>query len=265
METILQEILDIAGVGAALVFDGGGRLVAHRGRAVYDRALCEQVSALLVKAVDSVQLQQEDWDSITALFADGRLLLRNLGAGGGTPRVLAVVADATLNASFATVAIRVAAGKLKRAIDGGGNASSMAPAPAASSPGASGASGAAPAAALGASRATPPPLPTPAPAAADSRPGLAGSGLAWSKISSVGLSSVSVADPASAAFLTRASRELARYVGPISKVFVEEAVRRISSDAPFSLPLGRALVDELAAQVEDPKDRALFVQALGKP
>jgi hypothetical protein len=45
METILQSILDVAGVGAALVFDGSGHLVGFRGRAVYDQALCQQVSA----------------------------------------------------------------------------------------------------------------------------------------------------------------------------------------------------------------------------
>ena len=39
MDTILQELLDLAGVGAAMVFDGTGHLAGHRGRAVYDRPL----------------------------------------------------------------------------------------------------------------------------------------------------------------------------------------------------------------------------------
>src|SRR6266536_4749864 len=170
METILQAVLDLAGVSAALVFEGGGQLVCHRGHAVYDRELCEQLSRTLAKAIDTVQLQQEDWDSISAQYADGKVLLRNLGAAGGGTRILAVVADATLNPSFATVAIRVAANKLKKA--GNGAASSML-------------SG------------TPPPLaavtphpgahstqPVPHPVASDSKPVLANTGLSWSKTSS---------------------------------------------------------------------------------
>src|SRR5512140_3634704 len=108
MDNILQSILDVTGVGATLVVDGAGALVAHRGKAIYDRALCEQLSPLVVKAADAVQLQQEDWEAISAQYADGKLLIRNLGSSGGRTFLLVIVADATLNPSFATVAIRVA-------------------------------------------------------------------------------------------------------------------------------------------------------------
>ena len=121
METILQGLMELAGVTAAVVLDGSGRLVAHRGRAVYDRATCEQAGGTLVKAIESLQLQQDDWDAVTAQYADGKILLRRLAAarGAGRSHVLAVVADPTLNASFATVAIRVAANKLNAAIESG--------------------------------------------------------------------------------------------------------------------------------------------------
>jgi hypothetical protein len=241
MDPILQAILDLAGVSATLVFDGAGQLVAHRGQAVYDRPLCEQVGATLAKAIDAVQLQQSDWEWITALFADGKVLLRNLGAGrDGRTHVLAVVGDARLNPSFATVAIRVAATKLKKALDGG------------APPGPGGSSVA------DAGTPAPQPVAAPAPPASESKPVLANSGLSWSKISSVGLSRVAVADPAAGAFLTRCARELARHVGPISKVYVEEAVGRVSPDAPFSLALAAQLVEDLGAQIEDPGDRAQF-------
>jgi len=236
METILQSILDVAGVSAALVFDGSGRLAGYRGRAVYDQALCEQVSASLAKAVDAVALQQEDWDAISAQYVDGKLFLRKLNAAG---HVLAVVADQTLSASFATVAIRVAVNKLKRAIETG--AASSTPL----------ALGSAPSAGASSSQAS-------------SRPVLANSGLSWSQTSSVGLSRVSVADPASSAFLSRCAKELARHVGPIAKVYVEEAVRRVSPDAPFSVSRGAALLEDLSGQIEDADDRALFLKALEK-
>jgi hypothetical protein len=243
METILQSILDVAGVSAAVVFDAAGRLVCHRGHSVYDRGLCEQLSGTLVKAVDTIQLQQEDWDSILAQYADGKLLLRNLGAGGGSAHVLAVIADATLNPSFATVAIRVAANKLRKALEGGS----------ASQPGASAASGSSP----------PPAAISPAPA--DSRPVLANTGVSWSKAgSSVGLSRITVADPASGAFLSRCAKELAQHVGPMAKVYVEEAVRRVSPDAPFSLAAAGRLLEDLSGQIEDGDDRAQFRKALAK-
>ncbi len=120
METSLQSLLDLAGVNAAMVYDGAGRLVAQRGKAVYDRGLCEQVGAPLGKAVDSIQLQHEDWEAVTARYADGTVILRNLGEVAGASYVLAVVADATLNPAFAAVAIRVAATKLRKLLGGAG-------------------------------------------------------------------------------------------------------------------------------------------------
>lgn len=255
MDTILQGVLDLPGVGATMVFDGTGQLQGHRGRAVYDRALCEQVSGALVKAVETVQLQQEDWETITAQFADGTLLLRSLGDDSGGPHYLAVIADVSLNPSFATVAIRVAANKLRRALAGG----------ASSRPGASAVSGSGPmssvasasAVSAGAGSSVHP---------GDSRPVVANSGVSWSKVSgsSTGLSRIAVADPASSAFLVRCTKELARQVGPIASVFVEEAVRRVSPEAPFSVTLARQLVEDLAGQIEDPGDRARFREPLAK-
>jgi predicted regulator of Ras-like GTPase activity (Roadblock/LC7/MglB family) len=256
METILQAVLDVTGVGATLVFDGSGRLVCHRGHAIYDRALCEQISGTLGKAVDTIQLQQEDWESVSARYNDGKLLLRNLGAAGGGTYVLAVVADATLNPSFATVAIRVAANKLKKALGNGAASSVLAAAPsqaAASSTLLAGSSvqTVGSSAHLASSR------------LADSRPALASSsGLSWSQTSSVGLSRIAVADPASSTFLSRTAKELARHVGPMSKVYVEEAVRRVSPDAPFSVSLGGKLIEDLGAQIEDSGDRMRFRQAV---
>lgn len=253
METILQGLMDLSGARATMVLDGAGHVVSHLGHAVYDRALCEQVGATLVKAVESVQLHQEDWETLTAQFADGRLLVRRVSARAGGPRhLLAVVADATLNASFATVALRVAANKVKGALEGG-----------ASQPAAAGSQALA---ASQAGAAAPPSAGSSAAAPSDSRPVLANTGLSWAKGSSAGssvaaASGVAAADPASAAFLARCARELARHVGPMSKVYVQEAVRRVSPEGPFTLALARQLVDDLGGQIEDAKDRAQFRSA----
>jgi predicted regulator of Ras-like GTPase activity (Roadblock/LC7/MglB family) len=251
MEDVLQGLMELSGVRAAMVLDGAGQVVAHRGQAIYDRAACEQVGSAVIKAIESIQLQQADWDTITAHFADGRIVLRRVGAlAAGSPHVLAVVADATLNASFATVALRVVANKLRGAVDG---STSLVPASGSQPPGPA-SSGSVPASSSVAR-------------AADSRPVLANSGLSWSKSSasavgsSGGISNVAVVDPASGAFLSRCARELARHVGPISKVYVQEAVRRVSPEEPFALSRGRQLVDDLAGQIEDDEDRAQFRKA----
>jgi predicted regulator of Ras-like GTPase activity (Roadblock/LC7/MglB family) len=267
METILQGLMELSGVTAAMVLDGAGRVVAHRGRAVYDRSTCEQAGGTLQKAIESLQLQQEDWDAVTAQYADGKILLRRLVAASGAGRrhVLVVVADPTLNASFATVAIRVAANKLKAALEGGApdlaasagpTASSAAPPPPAPSV---------------AAAASAPPAPAAPPALSQAEPPvLAYNGLSWSKASSAatssaaGVSGVQAADAASSALLSRVAKELARHVGPMAKVYVQEGVRRVSPEGPFSLSSRRALVADLAGQIEDPADRAQFVKALEK-
>lgn len=245
MDTSLQSLLDQAGVNAALVMDASGRLVGQRGRAVYDQALCEQVAATLARAVDSVALQHEDWESLTAHFADGTVLLRNLGAVAGGSYVLAVVADSTLNPAFAAVSLRVAANKVKKVLEGGGG----------SRPGLSGSAqlpAAAPAPAPAGSQAVPQ-------GPAGSRPVLASTGLSWSR--TLGSSVVAAADPATSAWLGKVARELARSVGPMAKLFVEEALRRVGGGQPFSMPQAGALLVDLAGQIEDPKDRAAFLKA----
>jgi predicted regulator of Ras-like GTPase activity (Roadblock/LC7/MglB family) len=250
METILQGLMELSGVRAAMVLDGTGQLVAHRGQAVYDRALCDQVGGQLTKAIESIQLQQEDWETVAAQFGDGKILLRRVSPRPDGPRhVIAIVADGTLNASFATVALRVAANKVKAAIEGGSSSHPWAtPLPTSSQPPGS----------------APLPSSSQVPPASDSRPNLANTGLSWSKgnVSSSLGSSIAVADPASSAFLLRCVHELARHVGPMSKVYVQEAIRRVSPDAPFSLASMRPLIDDLSSQIEDAKDRTAFRKAL---
>jgi predicted regulator of Ras-like GTPase activity (Roadblock/LC7/MglB family) len=244
MESILQGLLELPGVNAAMVVDDGGRLIAHRGRAVYDAQLCEQVSATLARAVDSIQLQHEDWESLSAQFADGKLLVRNLGVlGAGGPCVLVLAADLGLNVSFATVAIRVAANKLRKLAD------PTARSPLPSAPPVLWQS----AASWPTSPASPPP-PLPSTTSGlrppPSMPTRATPGVA------------ATPDPAAVAFLVRCTRELARQVGPMARVFVDEAVRRISPGQPFALAASRALLEDLAAQIEDPAGRTAFLASI---
>jgi hypothetical protein len=243
MDAILQGLLDLPGVNAALVLDAASHLAGYRGKSIYDRALCEQVGATLGKAIDSIQLQQEDWETVSAQFTDGKLLLRSLGKAAGGAHVLAVVADSTLNASFATVALRVAANKLRKALEGG----PATPVPAPTTP---------PSAGHGS--VVPPPLPASASQAVASS-----TGMSWTRPgSTVALTGITVRDPAAAAFLARCTKALARAVGPMAKVYVQEAVRRVSADATYTMSLEAQLVEDLAGQVEDAAERAQFLTAV---
>jgi predicted regulator of Ras-like GTPase activity (Roadblock/LC7/MglB family) len=210
MDSVLSALHEVPGVTATMVFDGSGRLALHKGHAMYDRALCEHVCGVLVKAIDAVQLEQEQWDAITAQFADGKILLHNLGSA----HVLAVVTDAALSPTFSTVAMRVAVSKLKKGIEKG-TLTGITPV---SQPGVT-------------------PLAQPA-----ARPS---------------------SGPEAAAFLTRCVKELARYVGPISKLYVKEAVGRVCAGAPFTMAVAERLIEDLAQQI-DLGDRGALRAALVK-
>jgi predicted regulator of Ras-like GTPase activity (Roadblock/LC7/MglB family) len=240
LESILQGLREVEGVQGAMVVDQSAAVLAHRAHSIYDAAVLQQVARSVVNSIDSVQLIQDDWDILTAHFGDGKLLLRSLRTGGGKPRryILAVIADATLNTAFLGVALRVAATKLLVELESNPPAGSQLSA-----------------AATGSGRI---PLVDPM------RPEVARTGNSWSGISSgsgVGGSDVHVADGASSTFLSAATKALAASVGPMAKVFVKEAIRRVCGERPFSLADGPALLAQLAAGIDDSDDRASFQRA----
>jgi predicted regulator of Ras-like GTPase activity (Roadblock/LC7/MglB family) len=236
---ILQGLREVEGVQGAMVVGPTAAVIAHRAHSIYDLAVLQQVARSVVTSVDSVQRLHDDWDLMTAHFGDGKLLLRSLRVAGGVkPRryILAVIADATLNIAFLGVALRVAVTKLLAELES---------APAVGS--------------------TPIPIaggPTARVSTADpARQAPVRTGLSWSGTSPApgpGGSDVAVADSASATYLSACARALAASVGPMAKVFVKEAVRRVCGAQPFSRADGAALVAHLAEAIEDPDDRAAF-------
>ncbi|HEY0194117.1 MAG TPA: hypothetical protein VGC42_23530, partial [Kofleriaceae bacterium] len=72
---------------------------------------------------------------------------------------------------------------------------------------------------------------------------------------------IGVADGASSTFLAAATKALAASVGPMAKVFVKEAVRKICGDRPFSRADGPAVLAHLATTIDDSDDRAMFQRA----
>jgi len=241
LEPILQSLREVEGVQGTMIVDQTAAVIAHRAHSIYDLAVLQQVARSVVNSVDAVQLIQEDWDTLTAHFGEGKLVIRSLPTTTTRPRryVLAVIADSTLNGAFLGIALRVAAAKLIAALE--------------ATPAAGPASGVPVAIASGG---------TGRHAAADPPgPELARTGLSWSGVSSgsgVGASDVGVSDSASSTFLSACTKALAVSVGPMAKVFVKEGVRKVCGERAFSRADGPALIAHLAAMIDDTDDRAIF-------
>ena len=87
MEKILQSLHELEGVNGTLITDPSGNILACNAHSMYDTSVLQQVSRSVVAALDSVRLVHEEWETVTAQFSEGRLLLRNLASGarqGGT-------------------------------------------------------------------------------------------------------------------------------------------------------------------------------------
>lgn len=264
MDNLLQSLHELEGVNGALVVDGAGQLLGYRAHTVYDAELLQRVGKFVIGAVDSVKLIQEDWNAITAQFAEGKLLIRNLGDGEastGSTVVLAVIADSRLNMSFAGVAVRVAVAKLKALLDGNPNVSLSTGSYSTSqgtpatrspfqghttvSPTASSMSGGSNMGGTG----------------RPSTSNVATSGLSWSGLSGTSTmsgSNVTVADAASSEFLTVCTKVLARIVGPMAKLYVKEAARKVSPEKPFSRDRADELLTELSLHISNPAEAAQF-------
>lgn len=241
MDKIFQSLHDLEGVNGALITDASGNLMAFKAHSMYDAAILQQVCRTVVSALDSVKLVQEEWEAVTAHFTEGRLLLRNLSVRGKGPQLaLCVIADARLNPSFASVAVRVAVGKLRTLLESNGYTF-----------------GAASVSATGSQSSGQMPIAQPAALPTE----VASSGLSWSGLgnaSAMSASGVAVADAESAAALSHCTKALAKSVGPIAKIFVKDAVRRVFPDRPFSKDHTKRLLTELSKHIDNPNDAALF-------
>lgn len=255
---ILQTLREVDGVQGAMIVDPAGAVIAHHAHAIYDLPVLQQVARSIVNSVDSVQLMQDDWDVMTAHFGEGKLLLRSLRVAGAKVRryVLAVIADDTLNVAFLGVALRVAAAKLLAELEAGPPVAAVsAPAPVQASA-----------------------VPVAVVHTEPSRPELAKTGITWSGTGSstgsgtgsgissgsgsgVGASDVAVADAASSTYLSACTKALAASRGPMAKVFVKDAVRKVCGGRPFTRADGAALLAHLSSTIDDAEDRTAFQRA----
>jgi predicted regulator of Ras-like GTPase activity (Roadblock/LC7/MglB family) len=257
MKRTLDELCGMQGVNGAFLLSEEGQLIEFSAPPIYDREIITQAAASLSRATESMSVQHNDWDTLVAHFEDSKLFI--LKMEGAT---LCVLADSNLNLPFLKVAIRVAKRKILKRLAAASTAgmgvsssfsayasqfsdtyNSQAPVSAGFPSGSHSIHPHGSYASL--SHSTP-----------EQHPGGLGSSfsdnssLFWSGLGGTGMqsSAVSVADEASSKMLTKISDSLASIVGPMAKVFVKEAVRRICPAEPFDMRHVRHLITELEQQ-----------------
>ena len=263
MKRILQAIHAVDGVQGSLVVDANGQILAYQAHAIYDGDLIALVGQTIVSTADSVRLLYEDWETLSANFAEGTVIMRSIRPsveGVSRTVILGIIGDNHLNPSFAGVAMRVAATKLKSRLESPDAADQVGsnPNPMESNPRAQGLH----AGGVSTSMATPPPVPnTPPPRAAND---LASSGVSWSGLGSTAKvgGDLGMADPESTAFLGATTKALSATVGPMAKVYVKESVRRLCGDRLFSRTQWDALIADVGKQIQDPSAAAQFQKTM---
>jgi predicted regulator of Ras-like GTPase activity (Roadblock/LC7/MglB family) len=291
LEPILNNLREVDGVQGAMVIDDDAAVLAYRAHPIYnDLSVLHQVARSVLTAVESVQLVQDDWEALTAQFGEGKLLLRSLRTTAARRYILTVIADANLNVAFLGVALRVAGQKLVTEIDQLEATGRSGPIPLAFTGSTGSFATVSPEFSRGdatrGSEATRTET-SRTEATRTERPGSwsgVGSGTGvrnaapalgtpatgtskdWDAVvrapaPNVTSGEIGVLDPASSSFLSAATKALAASVGPMAKVFVKEAVRKVCGERPFSRADGPAVLAHLATTIDDTDDRASFQRA----
>jgi predicted regulator of Ras-like GTPase activity (Roadblock/LC7/MglB family) len=263
MKKTLDELCGMQGVNGAFLLSEEGALLEFSAPPIYDRELLAQAAATLTRATDSMSVQHNNWETLVAHYDQEKLYVVRMEGS-----ILCVIADGSLNLPFLNVAIKVAKKKLLKRLSG--NASGM---------DASGAALSGYSSQFSSAYGSQGPVGVPNPLnqhaahgsgfhpAMERTSGMSGSvfpegsGMFWSGLGGTGMqsSAVSVADEASSKLLSKISEALATVVGPMAKVFVKEAVRKICPSAPFNMRDSRLLLAEIEQQhLADPDDLQEF-------
>jgi hypothetical protein len=116
MDAVLLSLLAVEGVTAIVVADRTGQVLASRAKADFDAVAIDEVGRTAMASLDSVENLYPDWESVTARFAEGQIILRHLGTAGApsaAAKTLAVVADKRFQGLAAQAALTKAVAELK--------------------------------------------------------------------------------------------------------------------------------------------------------
>ena len=114
-ETTLETLLTRDGVGAALVSDATGRVVAAKADSVFDAAAIAEMGRTVRSVVGSIQSVHSDWQVVSAQFSGANLLVANLASEAGAPvtMMLSLIADKRYPEAEVRAALEAAATKLR--------------------------------------------------------------------------------------------------------------------------------------------------------
>lgn len=271
MQEILNGLLSQEGVYGAVVFEESGDVLGALGSSIYDNELLSDVASDLSQSIDALQLVNPFWEMVEVQFDEGYVFLRLVSEPGGEEarKVLAVIAHTDVNKSFASVAARVTAQKIKKRLASSGGALTLERTNASMS-------GVIPQGNFNGNTQNHSLDPIPDPSMSGSwaqsqvsqAANLSMSGSWVTSTSQAGQAAggnpkkppITVADAPSKAYLERSVKNLARYVGPMAKVFVKDAVRNICFDRPFSANDFQPLTIALAERIDGQASRSEFVE-----
>ncbi len=245
IEMIMDSLYEVKGVRAAAIVDNNGSIMFYKSHNIYDSEVFTHAGKAIIKTIESFELQSEEWSEFQALFEDGRLIVKRFDQ-----MLLVTLVEVDTQLNFINVAIRVASKKIERLIkkhgiqvlnqqiQNGKNLSQTPENPAIYS--------------------TTSPVISPT-----ATTELSSSGLAWSGIGVSGINSqVQVLTQHDSEILSECSKKLGRYVGPMARILVKKAVKRVSKGSTFSRKHLPMLIEELALEISNPQMRITFKNSL---
>ena len=246
MNNALDGIYELEGAHGVFLFTDNGTIIQRKVHTLYTDEILQQASRNLMKTIESLKLQLDNWSSFTIQFSDGKILLNNLEEA-----ILAIVSDNRLNEAFAKIAIRVATNQLKKQLKN--NEIPQFPEPPENIFTSS---------AVGAADSTPWGT-----GSTSTSSNIATPSMAWSGIGSSGMvgatSSVAVLNEASKKFLDQCTRALSQFIGPIAKVIVKKKVRQLTNGAIFSMDNSKPLLKLLEEEIDIFEQKAEFRSLMG--
>jgi hypothetical protein len=120
MDALLQALRATPGVIAAVVCDRTGQVVASQAAATFEASSVDEVGRTVMASLRVVKNLRPDWESVTAYFSGGQLLICRLASHPSAPFVeksLAVVAGPEFDNAAARAALAKTVEELKAVAD----------------------------------------------------------------------------------------------------------------------------------------------------
>lgn len=255
MNKVLKTLYNVDGVRSATLLNSSGEVISHQSHSIYDTEVLNSASRFLIQALESFELQNEEWEEFNAEFEDGWVIVRRFKKA-----FLLIVTEDNIKLNFVSVAIRIAAKKINKILDDGLDLSAGSGLDSSDNNSVEISHST-----LSQAQKVIPSHKNVPPQSGMSASALSSSGLNWSGLgtSQIGQSMISVSNQDSSTFLTKCTDQLKKSMGPIARVIVKKAVRRISRGEPFSQKHFSLLLEELIQEIPKKSAQDEFRKVMG--